>query len=117
MMHTNNNHEVSIEFMLQKYIDACCQLNFDLFAELLYDSRVDVNYPSKKNYEKFIRSLIRDLRNEGYKRLDLKIEEPITFTETHTQAYNFYHFKYTHPRLSTKITRSEDSIILDVLPF
>lgn len=108
---------ISIDYIIEQYITSCSTLNFDSFSELLYDPRIKVNFPSKKNFEKYMRFLLRDLRSQGYKKLYLKIEASGSSSKFQTKAYNFYHNKYFYPRLNTQISITEDGIILDVLPF
>jgi hypothetical protein len=115
-MKNNSTSELSIQELLQLHIEACSNLNFDIFENHLYDTRVEVNFPNKKKYEKYLRSLLRELRENGFKRLQLQIEDQ-DYLDSNTQEYNYYHPLYTHPRLNMKVTIVERKLIFSVLPF
>ncbi len=107
----------SIEEIKQNLIQSCITFNAFHFLPYLLSPVVEIDFPKKIRFYRFLKYLLETAKEESEGALHLKIETGPWEEDAEILSYNFYDEVHLHPRLNLQVKENRDSIFIDLKPF
>lgn len=106
----------SIAYIKEALTKACINSRPSYFKPFLSSDKVRTEWPDKESFYKFFKIMLTRSRQISEGELHLRIMLPDT-EDKNKQHYKFYDSVHLHSRLTIIVEESNDSILLDILPF
>lgn len=119
--HTSHNYspikKFQIEEIKQNLIQSCINLNAFHFLPYLLSPLVQIDFPNKIRFYRFLKYLLETAKEESVGYLELKIEAGPSEEDEEIKSYNFYDQVHKYPRLNVQVKEERENIFIDLKPF
>ena len=106
-----------IDEIKQNLIQSCVNFNELHFLPYLLTPLVEIAFPSKIRFYRYLKYLLKTAKEESEGVLELKIEHEAWKEDEELLAYNFYDEAHKFPRINLQVKEMEDKIFIDLKPF
>lgn len=106
-----------IEEIKKQLFVSCINFNAFHFLPYLLSPLVQVDFPNKIRFYRFLKYLLEAAKEESEGAIQLRVEHEPWEDDEALLAYNFYDEVHKNPRINLQVKEMEGRIFIDLKPF